>query len=44
MSKTSIVVVGGGYAGVLTTQKLIKGLGKEIKKQEVEITFMCRRN
>ncbi len=39
MSK-KIVIIGGGYAGVLTTKKLIKGLKKEIKTGDVEITLI----
>ena len=35
-----IVVIGGGYAGVLTAKKLLKKLKKEIKKDEVEITII----
>ncbi len=35
-----IVVVGGGYAGVLTAKGLIKKFKKEIKKGEVEITLI----
>ncbi len=39
MSK-KIVVVGGGYAGVLTAKGLIKKFKKEIKKGEVELTLI----
>ena len=42
MSK-NIVIVGGGYAGVLTAKKLIKNLKKEIKNNEVKITLIDRR-
>lgn len=40
MSKQNIVIVGGGYAGVLTAKKLIKKLKKEIKTGDVEITLI----
>ncbi len=40
MSKQNIVIVGGGYAGVLTAKGLIKKLKKEIKNNEVEITLV----
>lgn len=39
MSK-KIVIVGGGYAGVLTAKKLIKLNKKAIKNNEVEITLI----
>ncbi len=42
MSKEKIVVVGGGYAGVLTVKGLIKKLKKQIKAGEVEITLVDR--
>ncbi len=42
MNKENIVVIGGGYAGVLTVKGLIKKLKKEIKKGEVEITLIDR--
>ncbi len=40
MEKNKIVVVGGGYAGVLTVKGLIKKLKKQIKAGEVEITLV----
>ncbi len=42
MNKQQIVIVGGGYAGVLTAKKLIKKLKKEIKADTVEITLVDR--
>ncbi len=42
MNKQNIVIVGGGYAGVLTAKKLIKKLKKEIKAGEVELTLIDR--
>ncbi|WOO86664.1 NAD(P)/FAD-dependent oxidoreductase [Mollicutes bacterium LVI A0039] len=42
MSKKNIVIVGGGYAGVLTAKKLIKKLKKQIKAGEVELTLVDR--
>ncbi len=42
MDKQNIVIVGGGYAGVLTAKKLIKKLKKDIKAGEVEITLIDR--
>lgn len=42
MGKQKIVIVGGGYAGVLTAKKLIKKLKKEIKAGEVELTLVDR--
>lgn len=42
MNKQNIVIVGGGYAGVLTAKKLIKKLKKEIKNGEVELTLIDR--
>ncbi len=42
MNKKQIVIVGGGYAGVLTAKKLIKKLKKEIKAGEVELTLVDR--
>ncbi len=42
MSKQNIVIVGGGYAGVLTAKGLIKKLKKEIKAGEVELTLIDR--
>ncbi len=42
MDKQNIVIVGGGYAGVLTAKKLIKKLKKEIKAGNVEITLVDR--
>lgn len=43
MNKQNIVIVGGGYAGVLTARKLIKKLKKDIKAGEVEITLIDRK-
>ncbi len=42
MDKQKIVIVGGGYAGVLTAKKLIKKLKKQIKEESVEITLVDR--
>lgn len=35
-----IVIVGGGYAGVLTAKKLLKNLSKQIKTGDVQITLI----
>ncbi|MGL4590059.1 MAG: FAD-dependent oxidoreductase [Mycoplasmatales bacterium] len=38
-----IVIIGGGYAGVLTSKKLHKMLKKEIKNGEVDITLIDKK-